>query len=53
MMAARGMDELLHEFDAHPSLQASLEDFEHDERSPVFGLPSQHSGFRSEDSEVE
>lgn len=52
-MAARGLDELLHEFDSHPSLQASLEDFEHEERSPVFGLPSQHSGFRSEDSEAD
>ncbi|KAL8952157.1 MAG: hypothetical protein Q9222_001911 [Ikaeria aurantiellina] len=37
-------------FDDHPSLSASLEDFE---RSPTFGLPSQHSGFKSEESEVE
>ena len=41
-------------YDDHPSLSASLEDFEHNERSPVFGLPSQHSGFKSsEDSESE
>lgn len=43
--------------DSHPSLTASLEDFEHDEEttrtSPMFGLPSQHSGFRSEPSESE
>lgn len=37
-------------FDDHASLSASLEDFEHDEqRSPLFGLPSQHSGFKSSD----
>ena len=40
-------------YDDHPSLSASLEDFEHDERSPVFDLPSQHSGFKSENSESE
>ncbi|KAL8694388.1 MAG: hypothetical protein Q9218_000954 [Villophora microphyllina] len=40
-------------FDDHPSLSASLEDFEHHDRSPTFGLPSQHSGFKSEDSEPE
>ncbi|KAH2939880.1 hypothetical protein KXW15_005263 [Aspergillus fumigatus] len=42
--------------DDHPSLDASLEDFENNSnahRSPVFGLPSQHSGFRSEESECE
>ncbi|KAL9605879.1 MAG: hypothetical protein Q9179_000943 [Wetmoreana sp. 5 TL-2023] len=38
-------------FDDHPSLSASLEDFEHNDRSPTFGLPSQHSGFKSDDSE--
>ena len=39
-------------FDDHPSVAASLEDFEHnDNRSPIFGLPSQHSGFKSEESE--
>ncbi len=38
-------------YDDHPSLSASLEDFEHNERSPVFDLPSQHSGFKSENSE--
>ena len=40
-------------YDDHPSLSASLEDFEHNERSPVFDLPSQHSGFKSENSESE
>ncbi|KAJ5613153.1 hypothetical protein N7510_006347 [Penicillium lagena] len=48
------LDELEQEFDDHPSLDVSLEDFENNSnphRSPVFGLPSQHSGFRSEDSE--
>ncbi|KAM0801470.1 hypothetical protein BDR22DRAFT_804570 [Usnea florida] len=40
-------------YDDHPSLSASLEDFEHNDRSPVFGLPSQHSGFKSEESESE
>lgn len=39
-------------FDDHPSLSASLEDFEHNDRSPTFGVPSQHSGFKS-DSEPE
>ncbi|KAF2103856.1 hypothetical protein NA57DRAFT_70065 [Rhizodiscina lignyota] len=42
--------------DSHPSLTASLEDFEHDDTmrsSPLFGIPSQHSGFRSEPSESE
>ena len=38
-------------FDDHPSLCASLEDFEHSDRSPTFRLPSQHSGFKSEESE--
>ncbi|KAH8427528.1 uncharacterized protein LDX57_005241 [Aspergillus melleus] len=50
------LDELDNVFDDHPSLDASLEDFENasnSHRSPVFGLPSQHSGFRSEDSEDE
>ena len=40
-------------FDDHPSLSASLEDFEHHDRSPTFGVPSQHSGFKSDDSEPE
>ena len=40
-------------YDDHPSLSASLEDFEQSPRSPLFGLPSQHSGFKSEDSESE
>ena len=41
-------------FDDHPSVSASLEDFEHNEnRSPIFGLPPQHTGFKSEDSEAD
>ena len=40
-------------YDDHPSLSASLEDFEQSPRSPMFGLPSQHSGFKSEASESE
>ncbi|KAJ5173390.1 hypothetical protein N7492_005983 [Penicillium capsulatum] len=48
------LDELDHVFDDHPSLEASLEDFENNSRrSPLFGLPSQHSGFRSEESDGE
>ncbi|KAE8379912.1 hypothetical protein BDV26DRAFT_279982 [Aspergillus bertholletiae] len=50
------LDELDNVFDEHPSLDASLEDFENPSnahRSPVFGLPSQHSGFRSEESDME
>ncbi|MBE7179842.1 MAG: hypothetical protein INR71_01320 [Terriglobus roseus] len=46
--------------DSHPSLAASLEDFEHDDmrsrtsQSPMFGIPSQHSGFRDpSESEAE
>ncbi|KAI2705011.1 hypothetical protein CBS147317_1963 [Penicillium roqueforti] len=48
------LDELDNVFDDHPSLDASLEDFENNtnpQRSPMFALPSQHSGFRSEDSD--
>jgi len=51
MMAAREWSPKLD--DDHPSLSASLEDFENNERSPVFGVPSQHSGFKSEESESE
>ncbi|KKK25711.1 hypothetical protein P175DRAFT_0534014 [Aspergillus ochraceoroseus IBT 24754] len=50
------LDELDNVFDDHPSLDASLEDFENNSnphRSPIFGLPSQHSGFRSEESDGE
>ncbi|KAJ5318890.1 uncharacterized protein N7506_011594 [Penicillium brevicompactum] len=50
------LDELDNVFDDHPSLDASLEDFESNtnpHRSPMFGLPSQHSGFRSEESDGE
>ena len=43
-------DEIDDVFNDHPSLAASLEDFEEhpERRSPLFGIPSQHSGFRSE-----
>ena len=52
-MAANRMDLLDEAFDDHPSLSASLEDFEHNEtRSPLFALPSQHSGFKSDESEA-
>ena len=51
------MDNLDVMFDDHPSLSASLEDFEHNESrsptSPTFALPSQHSGFKSDESEVD
>ncbi|RAK96283.1 uncharacterized protein BO80DRAFT_485156 [Aspergillus ibericus CBS 121593] len=50
------LDELDNAFDDHPSLDASLEDFETNSnarRSPMYGLTSQHSGFRSEESEGE
>ena len=53
-MATNRMGTSPHEiYDDHPSLSASLEDFENNDRSPVFGLPSQHSGFKSEESESE
>ncbi|RAH78330.1 hypothetical protein BO86DRAFT_183928 [Aspergillus japonicus CBS 114.51] len=48
------LDELDNNFDDHPSLDASLEDFEsssNTQRSPLFSLPSQHSGFREEESD--
>lgn len=52
-MATNCMDLLEEAFDDHPSLSASLEDFEHNEnRSPMFALPSQHSGFKSDESEA-
>ena len=51
------MDDLDDMYDDHPSLDASLEDFESNtnnhRRSPLFELPSQHSGFRSESEEGE
>ncbi|KAL4879136.1 hypothetical protein BJY04DRAFT_103143 [Aspergillus karnatakaensis] len=49
------LDELDNVFDDHPSMDASLDDFENtsNHRSPAFGLPSQHSGFRSEESDGE
>jgi hypothetical protein len=49
LMAPAEIDELDNTFDDHPSLSASLEDFEEQQnRSPLFDLPSQHSGFKSE-----
>ncbi len=48
MMAAREWSPQVD--DEHPSLSASLEDFENNGRSPAFGLPSQHSGFKLEES---
>ncbi|KAK2766550.1 hypothetical protein FQN53_006675 [Emmonsiellopsis sp. PD_33] len=51
-MTAERLEVLDNVFDDHPSLTASLEDFEDSSRpSPLFGLPSQHSGFRSEDND--
>ena len=51
------IDNLNAMFDDHPSLSASLEDFEHNENrspiSPTFALPSQHSGFKSDESEMD
>ncbi|MCJ1309100.1 hypothetical protein MMC25_002755 [Agyrium rufum] len=38
----------MYDDDDHPSLDASLDDFEAEE-SPRFALPSQHSGFKSDD----
>ena len=51
------IEELEGLFDDHPSLDASLQDFEPGSseigQSPRFGYPSHHSGFRSDsDSEV-
>ncbi|PYH44862.1 uncharacterized protein BP01DRAFT_58366 [Aspergillus saccharolyticus JOP 1030-1] len=48
------IDRLEDNFEDHPSLDASLEDFEsssNTQRSPLFSLPSQHSGFRDEESD--
>ncbi|EEQ86825.1 hypothetical protein RJZ56_005359 [Blastomyces dermatitidis] len=51
MMAPVRLEELDNVFDEHPSLTASLEDFEDSSRpSPLLDLPSQHSGFQSEDT---
>lgn len=48
MMADDHTDDIDKMLEDHPSLSASLEDFEERSRpSPLFGLPSQHSGFRS------
>src|SRR4051812_23628053 len=47
------IEELEGLFDDHPSLDASLQDFEPGSselgQSPRFGYPSHHSGFRSDD----
>ncbi|KAI9770411.1 MAG: hypothetical protein M1840_003297 [Geoglossum simile] len=49
------MDALDNVFDDHPSLSVSLEDFEHNDphsennRSPLFVIPSHHSGFYKSD----
>lgn len=52
-MATDRIEFLDEAFDDHPTLSASLEDFEHNENhSPLFGLPSQHSGFKSDESEA-
>jgi len=51
LMATERINSLDRMFDSHPSLSASLESMEN--RSPVFGLPSQHSGFKLEDSEAD
>ena len=49
MMTAPHLDDLDETFSDHPSVSASLEDFEErPTRSPLFDLPSQHSGFKSE-----
>lgn len=50
-MAAARIDDLDNAFDDHPSLTASIENFE--DRSPILNLPSQHSGFRAEKEESE
>ena len=53
-MAIRRTDALNDMFESHPSLTASLEEFENnDNPSPVFRLPSQHSGFKSDDSDAD
>lgn len=54
-MAHPGLDDIDEQmFDDHPSLSASLEDFEdNQDRSPLFDIPSQHSGFKSEREESE
>lgn len=48
-------DSLQHEFDDHPSIAASLEDFESSEprHSPILDIPSHHSGFKAADLESE
>ena len=51
MMASDSPATMNNLFESHPSLSASLEDFEsNDTPSPVFRVPSQHSGFKSEEA---
>ncbi|KAI9741235.1 MAG: hypothetical protein M1834_002951 [Cirrosporium novae-zelandiae] len=52
-MAASHLDDLDHVFDDHPSL-SELEDISHgDNQSPIFDMPSQHSGFQETDTDPE
>lgn len=52
-MAAKHIDALNDMFESHPSLSASLEDFESNEQaSPALRVPSHHSGFEEDDSEA-
>lgn len=54
MTATARYDDMNDGYDDHQSLSASLEDFEEQRnRSPLFGLPSQHSGFKSDVEESE
>ena len=54
MMAANRAESPDDLYESHPSLSASLEDFENnDQPSPIFQLPSHRSGFKLEDSEVD
>lgn len=53
-METNRIDLLDEAFDDHPTISPSLEDFEQAEnRSPLFGIPSQHSGFRSDESDAD
>ncbi|EON66920.1 hypothetical protein W97_06323 [Coniosporium apollinis CBS 100218] len=54
-MAGFQTEDLHQMLESHPSLAASIEDYEpsNRDRAPFFGIPSTHSGFRSEESEPE
>lgn len=54
-MATRHIESFHNMYDTHHTLSASLEDFENSDQaaSPRMDLPSHHSGFKLEDSEVE